>query len=257
MLRLFVVTCLAVSALFSVGAASAAPVLMISIDGLRPGDVIEADKRGLKIPTLRALARDGAYATAVHGVLPTLTYPSHTTLITGVWPARHGIANNLTFDPFNKNQAGWYWYAEDIKVPTLWDAAHAKGLKVANVHWPVSVGARAIDLNLPQLWRTGLNDDRKLNRALATQGLTERLEAKLGPYADGIDETVEGDENRARFAEVLMREERPGFATVYLTGLDHVQHASGPDTPEAHARWSGSTPPSDVWSPRPERRSRT
>ena len=235
MLRLLIVTCLAIFALFSVGAATAAPVLMISIDGLRPADVIEADARGLKVPTLRALAREGAYATTVHGVLPTLTYPSHTTLITGVWPSRHGIANNLTFDPFNKNQTGWYWYAEDIKVPTLWDAAHVKGLKVANVHWPVSVGAKAIDLNLPQLWRTGLNDDRKLNRALATTGLTERLEAKLGPYADGIDETVEGDENRARFAEVLMREERPGFATVYLTGLDHVQHASGPDTPEAHA----------------------
>lgn len=215
--------------------ALARPVLMISIDGLRPGDVTDADARGLKIPTLRALAAEGAYASGVRGVLPTLTYPSHTTLITGVWPARHGIANNLTFDPQGRNQGGWYWYAEDIKVPTLWDAAHAAGLKVVNVHWPVSVGARAIDLNLPQLWRTGQPDDRKLNRALATPGLTERLEAALGPYADGIDETVEGDELRERFAQKLMVEEKPGFATVYFTGLDHIQHLFGPDTPEAHA----------------------
>ena len=215
--------------------ALSAPVLMISIDGLRPGDVQQADARGLKIPNLRALARDGAYADAVRGVLPTLTYPSHTTLITGVWPAKHGIASNLTFDPYVKNQTGWYWYAEDIKVPTLWDAAHAARLKVVNVHWPVSVGARGVDLNLLQLWRTGTEDDRKLNRALATRGLTERLEAALGPYAQGIDESVEGDETRARFAEKLMADEAPGFATVYLTGLDHVQHESGPDTPEAHA----------------------
>ena len=213
----------------------AAPVLMISIDGLRPADILQADARGLRIPTLRSLAQGGAYATAVRGVLPTLTYPSHTTLITGVWPAKHGIASNLTFDPYVKNQTGWYWYAEDIKVPTLWDAAHAAKLKVANVHWPVSVGAHAIDLNLPQLWRTGTEDDRKLNRALATRGLTERLEAALGPYAQGIDESVEGDEIRARFAEKLMADDAPGFATVYLTGLDHVQHESGPDTPEAHA----------------------
>ncbi len=215
--------------------ASARPVLMISIDGLRPADVTDADARGLKIPTLRALAAEGAHASGVRGVLPTLTYPSHTTLITGVWPARHGIANNLTFDPQGRNQGGWYWYAEDIKVPTLWDAAHAAGLKVVNVHWPVSVGARAIDLNLPQIWRTGQPDDRKLNRALATPGLTERLEAALGPYADGIDETVEGDELRERFAAKLMAEEKPGFATVYFTGLDHIQHLFGPDTPEAHA----------------------
>ncbi len=215
--------------------AAAAPVLMISIDGLRPADITQAEARGLKIPTLRGLAQGGAYATAVRGVLPTLTYPSHTTLITGVWPARHGIASNLTFDPYVKNQTGWYWYAEDIKVPTLWDAAHEAKLKVANVHWPVSVGARAIDLNLPQLWRTGTEDDRKLNRALATRGLTDRLEAALGPYAQGIDESVEGDEIRARFAEKLMAEDAPGFATVYLTGLDHVQHEHGPDTAEAHA----------------------
>ena len=228
-------TLLAAAFALLAGCAQAAPVLMISVDGLRPADIIDADARGVTAPNLRALASEGAYAVKVKGVLPTLTYPSHTTLITGVWPDRHGIANNLTFDAYNKNQTGWYWYAEDIKVPTLWDAAHAAGLKVANVHWPVSVGAAAIDLNLPQLWRTGTNDDRKLNRALATRGLTEKLEAALGPYADGIDESVAGDEVRARFAEKLIVDERPAFSTVYLTGLDHVQHESGPDTPEAHA----------------------
>ncbi len=216
-------------------AAVAGPVLLISIDGLRPGDVIEAKARGLSIPNLKALVKDGAYAQTVRGVLPTLTYPSHTTIVTGVWPAQHGIVNNLTFDPLQKNRQGWYWYAEDIKVPTLWAAAHKGGMKVVNVHWPVSVGAEGIDLNLPQLWTSGSPDDRKLNRALATKGLTERLEAKIGAYADGIDESVEGDENRGKFAEALMADEKPGFATVYFTGLDHVQHESGPDTPEAHA----------------------
>lgn len=225
---------LTLAALLLATTAAAAPVVMISIDGLRPGDVTDAAARGLKIPNLQALARGGVIA-SVTGVLPTLTYPSHTTLLTGVWPAKHGIANNLTFDPYQKNAQGWYWYAQDICVTTLWDAAHAAGLKVVNVHWPVSVGATAIDLNLPQLWRTGTPDDRKLNRALATPGLTERLEAQLGPYADGIDESIEGDETRAKFAVALLAQAKPGFATVYLTGLDHVQHQDGPNTPAAHA----------------------
>lgn len=88
------------------GAAMANPVLLISIDGLRPGDVLEADKRGLAIPNLRRFVREGAYASGVTGVLPTLTYPSHTTLITGVAPARHGITANNSFDPTGINQGG-------------------------------------------------------------------------------------------------------------------------------------------------------
>jgi predicted AlkP superfamily pyrophosphatase or phosphodiesterase len=215
--------------------AMAAPLLLISVDGLRPGDVLDADKRGLKIPTLRRFVAQGAWAEAVTGVLPTLTYPSHTTLITGVAPARHGIANNLTFDPEGINQSGWYWYASDIRMPTLWDAAKRAGLVTANVHWPVSVGAAAIDHNLPQIWRTGHDDDRKLMRVLASAGLLERLEAELGPYAQGIDESVAGDAVRTRFAVRMIGDYRPGFITVYLTGLDHIQHQFGPDTPEAHA----------------------
>lgn len=219
---------------FAAGAAQASPVLMISLDGLRPGDVVEADVRGIKVPNLRALLKQGAYATGVVGVLPTLTYPSHTTLVTGVSPADHGVSNNLTFDPYAKNQQGWYWYAADIRVPTLWQAAHAAGLKTASIHWPVTVGAAGIDENLPQYWRTGTADDPKIMATLATLGLLPRLEAKLGPYAQGIDETVEGDATRVKFAQAILAD-RPTFTTVYLAGIDHEEHRSGPDTPQARA----------------------
>jgi len=89
----------------------AVPVLLISIDGLRPADVLQAGQRGLRLPNLRRFMTEGSYATDVRGVLPTLTYPSHTTLLTGVSPEQHGIAGNLTFDPTNQNQQGWAWYA--------------------------------------------------------------------------------------------------------------------------------------------------
>jgi predicted AlkP superfamily pyrophosphatase or phosphodiesterase len=215
--------------------ALAEPVLLISIDGLQPGDVFEADKRGIDIPNLKRFVKEGSYASGVVGVLPTVTYPSHATLVTGASPSKHGIIGNTTFDPMQINQGGWYWYASDYKLPTLWDAAAKAGMTTANVHWPVSVKADAIKWNLPQIWRTGHGDDAKLMKSLATPGLIESLEKQLGEYAPGIDESIEGDENRGRFAVALIAREKPDFATVYLTALDHEQHIEGPDTPKAHA----------------------
>ena len=218
------------------GAALAEPVLLISIDGLRPADILEADKRGLALPNLRRFLKEGAHASSVTGVLPTLTYPSHTTLLTGVSPAKHGIVANNSFDPMQINQGGWYWYASDIRVPTLWEAASKAGLSTANVHWPVSVGAKGVRWNLPQIWRTGHADDVKLLDALATPGLRTELEQAVGqPYAMGMDESLTGDENRGRFAGALIATHKPDFLTVYLTALDHEQHEKGPDTPAAKA----------------------
>ena len=215
-------------------AAARVPVLLISIDGLRPDCVLKADRYGLKIPNLRGMTVAGAYASGVHGVFPTVTYPSHTTLLTGVSPARHGIYANTTFDPGNVNYSGWYWYAEDIRVPTLFDEASKAGLSTANVHWPVTVGAR-IDWNLPQYWRAGTPDDRKLLRALSTPGLLDLLERDLPPYADGSDESLAADQRRNLFAIRLLELKRPAFMTVYFASLDHVEHQYGPFSPEANA----------------------
>lgn len=216
-------------------ASQAEPVLLISIDGLQPADVIEAEKRGINIPNLKRFVKEGSYASGVTGVLPSVTYPSHATLVTGKSPAEHGIIGNTGFDPMQINQSGWYWYASDYKVPTLWDSAAKAGLKTANVHWPVTVGQPSIHYNLPQIWRTGHEDDVKLMKVLATPGLVDKLEASLGiAYAQGIDESIAGDENRARFAEALILADKPDFMTAYFTALDHEQHEKGPDTKDAH-----------------------
>lgn len=209
-------------------------VLLISVDGLKPEAITHAAEHGLKVPNLRALMVDGTYAGTVRGVLPTVTYPSHSTLLTGASPAAHGIYDNTTFDPFNRNERGWYWYAEDLKVPTLWDAAADAHLVTANVYWPVSVGAH-ITYNLPQIWRTGTADDLKLQRALTTPGLEQSLSATLGAYPGGEEETVAEDEIRARFAVRLMEQKHLDFFTVYLSGLDTEEHASGPFSSASNA----------------------
>src|SRR5580692_4611119 len=175
-------------------------LVMISVDGMRPDYITEADTHGAKDPNLRRFLKEGTYAEGVVGVVPTVTYPSHTTLVTGVWPAKHGILANTTFDPLRKNQEGWYWYSEDIHVPTLWDAAAQAGRTTASAQWPVTVGAH-VNWNIPEFWRASTPDDAKLLRAASTPGLLVEAQAELGEYRGGIDTSIESDELRARFTQ--------------------------------------------------------
>ena len=218
----------------------AAPLLMISIDGLKPEYVTEADARGLKIPYLRTLMRDGAYAEGVTGVWPTVTYPSHTTILTGVSPAEHGIYNNLEFDPGRDFAQAWNWYAAQIRVPTLWQAAHKAGLRTSSVGWPVSVGATDVDWLIPEYWRVfsssgALNPlDRELVAALSRpEGLLKQLEPAAGLFMMGDDTSINGDEIKTRFSVEILRKYKPAFMTIHLSALDETEHEHGPFSAEA------------------------
>ena len=235
-MRLSSVAAVSIVSLLAAGTAAANPVLMISIDGLRPGDVIDAQQRGLKVPALRAILEHGAYATGVRNVLPTVTYPNHTTLITGVWPSVHGITSNTVFDPLKKNYDAWYWYASDIRVPTLWDAVHGAHRAVASMSWPVSVGTTSIDYNIPEYWRARTADDLKLLTALSTPGLPAELSAASGvTLANTYGEEPAADTARAKMAGALIAHKKPSFMTLHLVSLDAQQHEFGPGSKEAHA----------------------
>jgi predicted AlkP superfamily pyrophosphatase or phosphodiesterase len=220
--------------------AVAAPVLLISIDGLRADDITKAEEHGLDIPTLRALAASGVQAQAVRGVLPTITYPSHTTMITGVYPAKHGIVSNVAFDPEGKNMGGWMWYAQDIKVPTLWDTVKAHGGKVASIGWPVSVGKREIDYNIPEYWRTKTPEDEKLLRVVSTPDLPEEIERLTGvPFAkvalDANDLHEGMDDARMVWSAAIIGRYKPQLTPLHLVSLDGARHKFGPYSPEAKA----------------------
>ncbi len=206
-------------------------LVMISVDGMRPDYITEADAHGAKVPNLRRFMKEGTYAEGVVGVVPTVTYPSHTTLVTGVWPAKHGIFANTTFDPLQKNQGGWYWYTEDIRVPTLWDVAAAAGRTTASIQWPVTVGAH-ITWDIPEFWRASTPDDAKLLRAVSTPGLLQEARADLGEYRGGIDTSAEGDANRGQYTEWILEKKHPAFLTLHLSALDHIEHETGPFSPE-------------------------
>src|SRR5215471_2533842 len=210
------------------------PIVLISIDGLKPDYVIEAAKHGLKIPNLRRILTLRAHASGVTGVLPTVTYPSHATMVSGVSPAAHGIIANSPFDPFSKNMSGWYWYAEDLKVPTLWDACAKARLTTSSVDWPVTVSAN-ITHNIVQYWRAENAEDRKLIRALSTPGLFAEAEAALGPYTDGNDYSIAGDVRRAAFNVYLIEKKKARLHLSYFGSLDEEEHRSGPYSAPAFA----------------------
>ena len=134
------------------GPGVAAPVVMISVDGMKPEYVLAAEQRGLKVAFLRRLATEGTYAEGVIGVWPTVTYPSHTTLVTGVSPAEHGIIANLEFDPEHHFAESWFWYASQIRVPTLWQAAHQAGLVTAEIG-PTPSWGKAWTICFPEFWQ--------------------------------------------------------------------------------------------------------
>ena len=203
-------------------------VVLISIDGLRPGFYLDDS---WPTPMLQQMRREGAHAEAVKSVFPSVTYPAHTTIITGTQPAEHGIYYNSPFEP--EGQTGrWYWEESAIQVPTLWDAAHQAGLGTASVFWPVSVGA-PIDWNLPEIWPLDWEKDDftdPLRRHASPEGLVEELEreatGKLTPQNFSFGRLTL-DDRSAEMAAYLLATHRPGLLTVHLIGVDNSQHAEG------------------------------
>jgi predicted AlkP superfamily pyrophosphatase or phosphodiesterase len=206
---------------------------MVSLDGLMPACYLQADELGLAIPNLRRLMARGAWARGVVGVLPTVTYPSHTTLMTGVPPRTHGVDSNKIFDPEGRSNGSWHFYASAIRVPTLVSAARARWMTTATVSWPVSVGIGS-DVNLPEFWRPGSDHpvDRKLLALLSSPpGLLDAAGALAG-RAIGFPLT---DEDRTDVAVFALRTYRPHLALVHIFELDSAQHDHGPMSPEAKA----------------------
>lgn len=211
--------------------------IVISLDGLDVRYLRRADEFGLKIPTLRRLMREGVFA-GVESVYPSVTYPDHTTIVTGALPARHGIINNQMFDdPSGPRRGRQFWFAEQVKADALWDAARRGGLKTGLVSWPVSTGAG--DWNVPEIWKEGTRPSDSFPATLAEiskharpSGLVEEI-ARAHPDIYRNVTRDEGDDMRARWAEYLIREKRPQLMLVHLFDLDHAEHDHGPFTPEA------------------------
>lgn len=233
---------LSLAALILSTCAYAAPkthLLVISIDGMRPDYVTEADKHGLKVPNLRRFIAEGAYAEGVNGVIPTLTYPSHTTIMTGVWPVQHGIYGNAKFDPEGTLNGAVITDYSTIKVQTLWNAAKKAGYTVGSVGWPVTTGTMGKDFN----WITPAHA--QIEGASDGEATTAKIPESQIVYPADLLTTLEPDlpkegklgpdEHRYAWTLGIMRRYKPELMTTHLVDLDHAEHEHGPFSPEANA----------------------
>jgi predicted AlkP superfamily pyrophosphatase or phosphodiesterase len=209
-------------------------VLLITIDGMLPDAYEHPDAHGLEIPTLRWLVAHGASSDGALSVFPSVTYPSHTSMTTGVFPGEHGINGNRTFDPLENDLEGWRWYAEDIKRDPIWRLAERAGYKVGLVHWPVSVGAQVTWL-VPEYWRAKNDNDRKLLRALSTPGLLESVAAEHPDFWPRYAPPDVKDDALTDIALHILATGKPNLLQLHLVQVDGAQHHFGVWSPEAIA----------------------
>ena len=183
--------------------AGTAPLLLISIDAYR-ADYIN---RGFS-PTLAHLAATGVHADSMQPSFPSLTFPNHYAIVTGMVPDHNGIVNNTMVDPElgkfslsdRKAVSNGLWWDE---ATPLWVTADENGLRTATMFWP---GSEAdIQGKHPDYWK---------------------------PY----DGKVTADQ---RVDQVLKwldlpQDKRPSFITLYFDAVDHAGHSYGPDSPEVN-----------------------
>lgn len=204
------------------------PLIVISVDGLDQRYLRDADKLGLKIPTLRKLMREGEFTGGLIGVVPTVTWPSHTTVITGVAPREHGILGNRR--PVG-DTGDYYWMADMLHVKTLWHATRKAGLKSAAITWPVTVNAD-IDFNLPEYFRS--RDGGSMDYASVFEKATVGLVEKIERFDPSFRQVWVDDRTRKVAAVYLLKREKPDLILLHFVDLDAVAHEHGPFEKEAN-----------------------
>jgi predicted AlkP superfamily pyrophosphatase or phosphodiesterase len=175
-------------------------VIMISLDGTTPADVLAAE-----LTTLPALARRGAVAAHLVPVFPTNTFPSHVSLVTGVLPAVHGIVNNVFLDP----RRGLFRYSNDptwIEVEPIWAIADRHGVVSAAYYWVGSEGP----------WRNGYGP-------------------RYWKAFDVATSEAEKVEQILAWLDIESPADRPTLITSWFRGADGTGHRHGPGSSEVHA----------------------
>jgi predicted AlkP superfamily pyrophosphatase or phosphodiesterase len=213
-------------------AAHAAPahkLLVVSVDGLDWRYLRDRDAMGLSIPNLRRLMAQGETAQGVIGVWPTITWPSHTSIITGARPDQHGVLGN------QRPQAeggDYYWTPSLLRSTPLWACAGLRGLTTASITWPVTTDA-AITWDLPEYFkrRNGGSMDLASIASKATPGLVEAISSL---YPSFPQQWVD-DRTRTQATLYLLRTKQPDLVLLHLVDLDSEEHDQGPFDTNAKA----------------------
>lgn len=205
-------------------------VVMISVDGLA-GYYLDDPKA--EMPNIRALAAAGARAASMKASTPTVTWPNHTTLVTGVTPAVHGVVGNNFYDRAAGKKRTLIWdplYDKDeiVKVPTIYDAAKANGLTTAAMRWPATRNAKSLDWTMPDM-KSGPEE-----KKYTTSSLYDEC-AKQGITFDGKGSSEkEQDAACVRVFNYILKTHRPQLSLLHLVNVDHTEHSKGPRSAAAY-----------------------
>jgi predicted AlkP superfamily pyrophosphatase or phosphodiesterase len=200
-------------------------VVLISLDGFPTWAL---DDPYLPVPTLRRLAARGAVARSMRPVNPTVTWPNHTTLITGVTPAKHGVLFNglLKRDPgVPPRVEPWLPRDEMVRVKTLYDLAHAHGMTTAQVDWVAIMAAPTVTWEFPER----PSPDGAIAQELVKAGVLSQ--AELDTFA--TRNIVWRDHIWTEAAAHIITRHKPNLMMYHLLNLDSTQHRYGPRTPAA------------------------
>lgn len=201
-------------------------VVVLSVDGLGAAMLAPGEPCLAADATLRKLAKQGAHA-AVTGILPTVTYPTHASIVTGANPVTHGVIDN--------GARGRFWLQDraDIKADTLWDAAKRAGKTVAIVTWPSTYGADVAYL-IPEDLAPRTNPQADIRKG-STPGLFDALASAVGTPAlvhfGHPDSGTPLDRMTGTFAAEIVKRHKPHLLLAHFLDFDHRMHAA-PFTPD-------------------------
>jgi len=203
-------------------------LVIISLDALGFRDINEHQS---ELPTLNKLVNGGTWVKEVKGIYPTLTYPSHTTIITGQYPSVHGIVNNTKIQP-ERRSPDWFWYQKDVKSPTLYDLARKQKLTTAAFLWPVTAGSK-ITYNLAEIFPNRIWTNQVLVSMRASSPLfILEMNNKYGKLRNGIRQP-ELDDFITACAVDTIKNKKPNLTLLHLVDMDSMRHRYGVRSDEA------------------------
>ncbi len=198
-------------------------VVLISLDGF---PAVALDNPRTPVPTLHRLVREGARASAVIPVNPVVTWPNHTTYVTGVTPSKHQVMFNglLTRDATGVPKIEpWRPKREMVKAPTVYDAAHAAGLTTAQVDWVAIYEPETITWAFPER----PNPEGPIEREMVAAGLVTTDD--VATFNKGTASAWR-DQVWTDAAIHILERHKPNLLLFHLLALDGTHHTYGPGT---------------------------
>ncbi|MCO5051921.1 MAG: alkaline phosphatase family protein [Verrucomicrobiae bacterium] len=207
-------------------------VILITIDGLAASYL--SDPRA-PLPTLRELAAHGAAAETMHVSTPAVTWPNHTTLVTGVSPRQHSVLFNGRLTRGASGAAvdlkGTYDKRDLVAAPTVYDLLHGLGLRTAGINWPCTRNSGTLDDDFPDVPDAVDFTTPRLREELIQAGwLTSPDNEAFRSHGIAVM-----DEIWTGAAVHLFRTRPPHFLLFHLLTTDSVQHQYGPQSTAAYA----------------------